>query len=160
MIKIGIGQDSHCFEPETSVKPLILGGVSIPGWPGLSGNSDADVILHAITNAVSGISGVNILGKISDDLCINQGITDSRIYLRKALETLPDSTIVHISLTVECSRPKLAPHIDNIKKSIAEILGIASAAVGLTATTGESLTTFGRGEGMQVFAILTAMVHE
>lgn len=160
MIKIGIGQDSHRFEPENSAKPLLLGGVVIPGCPGLSGNSDADVILHAVTNALSGISGINILGKISDDLCLNQGITDSSIYLGKALETLQTWTLTHLSLTVECARPRLAAHIDAIKKSLARLLGLSIADVGLTATTGEGLTAFGRGEGIQVFALATAEKKE
>ena len=68
-----IGQDSHRFEPIGSAKPLILGGVQVNGFRGLAGNSDADVILHAITNGISGISGVNILGTISDDLCLKKG---------------------------------------------------------------------------------------
>ena len=75
-IKTGIGQDSHRFEPEGSSKSLMLGGVHIAGLPGLEGNSDADVVFHAICNAVSGINGINILGDISDTLC-KQGITDS-----------------------------------------------------------------------------------
>ena len=67
-IKTGIGQDSHRFDIENKNKPLILGGVIFPHETPLQGNSDADVVLHAITNAISGITGVNILGKIADDL--------------------------------------------------------------------------------------------
>ena len=64
-----IGQDSHRFELENPAKPLILGGLTITGSPGLAGNSDADVVLHALTNAISGLSGINI-GKVSDKLCL------------------------------------------------------------------------------------------
>ena len=67
-MKAAIGQDSHRFE-ESLGKPLILGGVVFPGEPGLLANSDGDVVLHAITNAVSGITGQNILGKIADEMC-------------------------------------------------------------------------------------------
>lgn len=151
-----IGQDSHRFEPENSTKPLILGGVTINGYPGLSGNSDADVILHAITNAVSGISGVNILGKVSDDLCLKQGITDSRVYLKEAIKTLRKHKIVHVSVSIEARRPHLAQHIPAIRSSIAQLLSIDIDEVGLTATTGEGLTSFGRGEGMQALVIITA----
>lgn len=156
MIKTAIGQDSHRFEPETSIKPLLLGGVEIPGCPGLAGNSDADVILHALTNAVSGISGVNILGKTCDELCLKQGITDSRVYLQKALDTLNSYTIMHVSVSIECKRPPLAPHIDDIKSSLAELLSFTPSDIGLTATTGEELTAFGRGEGIRVLALVTA----
>ncbi|MDR3013737.1 MAG: 2-C-methyl-D-erythritol 2,4-cyclodiphosphate synthase [Chitinispirillales bacterium] len=153
-----IGQDSHRFEPDDSQKPLVLGGVAIPGAPGLAGNSDADVILHAITNAVSGVSGVNVLGKISDDLCLNRGITDSRVYLEKALETLLADKwkLTHVSISVEAKRPHLSAFIPAIKCSIAELLSIPENSVGLTATTGEGLTAFGRGEGMQAFVIVSA----
>jgi len=154
--KTAIGQDSHPFEPRGSAKPLVLGGVRVPGCPGLAGNSDADAVLHALTNAVSGISGANILGAVSDAMCRAQGVTDSREYLKKALATLGDHRITHVSVSLEGKRPKMAPHIDAIKRSIAAIIGIRAADVGFTATSGEGLTAFGRGEGLQVFAIVTA----
>jgi len=153
-----IGQDSHRFEPDGSLKPLMLGGVLIPNCVGLEGNSDADVILHAVTNAVSGISGQNILGKISDDLC-RSGQTDSRVYLEKAVETLSvgEWKLTHVSISVEARRPHLANHIPAIKKSVASMLSLRESDIGLTATTGEGLTAFGRGEGIQAFVIVSAV---
>ncbi|NLW29858.1 MAG: 2-C-methyl-D-erythritol 2,4-cyclodiphosphate synthase [Fibrobacter sp.] len=151
-----IGQDSHRFESQDSSKPLILGGVIIPQCVGLKGNSDADVVLHAITNAISGLSGINILGKVSDDICLKHGITDSRVYLAEALKTVSDYRILHVSVTVEALRPHLADYIPAIRESIAQLLSLETAHVGLTATTGESLTGFGRGEGIGVFAIISA----
>lgn len=139
-----------------SEKKLVLGGVVIQGCPGLLGNSDADVVLHALTNAVSGLSCVNILGKIADDLCLKEGITDSRVYLKKALDTLKDYKIIHASLSIEALRPKLAPHIDSMRESIAALLGLGVHSVGITATTGEGLTEFGQGKGIFCTAILTA----
>ena len=156
MVKIGIGQDSHKFESKLSKKPLILGGVLIPGSPGLSGNSDADAILHALINAISGVSCVNILGKISDNLCLSNGITDSKVYLKEALETLKDFQISHISISVECKKPKLEKFIEKIRTSLCKLLSVKPADIGITATSGEGLTAFGRGEGIQVFVILTA----
>lgn len=154
-----IGQDSHRFEGESEVteKKLMLGGVAIDGAPPLAGNSDADVILHALTNAISGLSGVNILGPIADKLCKDEGIKDSKIYLKKALEYLINYKITHVSFTVECKRPKLVSYINKIKNNIAELLLLDSKSVGLTATTGEELTQFGCGEGIQVFAVLSAV---
>ena len=156
-IRTGLGQDSHRFEPEPSTKALILGGIKIDDCSGLDGNSDADVILHALTNAVSGITGVNILGAVSDKMCLEEGIKDSRPYLLKALEYLDDWKIVHVSMSIEAKRPKLAAHIDRIKDSVACTLGLDKEDIGLTATSGEGLTAFGRGEGIQVFAIITAI---
>ncbi len=158
MVKTSIGQDSHAFEAEGSDKPLVLAGVTFPGYPGMKANSDGDVVLHAITNCISGISGVNVLGKIADDMC-KSGITDSKEYLKEALRYLPEGCkINNISMTIEALRPKFAPHIAAMKESVAELLGIGVSDVGITATTGEGLTAFGQGLGISVFAVLTVTV--
>jgi 2-C-methyl-D-erythritol 2,4-cyclodiphosphate synthase len=151
-----IGQDSHPFEPHDAGKPLRLGGIVIPGCVGLAGNSDADVVLHALTNAVSGIHGTPILGKISDDLCLKQGIKDSAVYLKKALDLLKTSVLVHVSVSIEAQRPKLAEHINKMRESIAGLCGIPVAHVAITATSGEGLTAFGKGEGIQALAVVSA----
>ncbi|KMQ50477.1 2-C-methyl-D-erythritol 2,4-cyclodiphosphate synthase [Chitinispirillum alkaliphilum] len=151
-----IGQDSHRFEAEETTKPLVLGGVEIEGCPGLDGNSDADVILHALTNAISGISGVNVLGAVSDELCLERGITDSKIYLHKAIETAHNYRLLHVSISVEASRPHLSKHMAKIKKSLSQLLSLPAEHVGLTATTGEGLTACGRGEGIQALVIVSA----
>ena len=150
MICCAIGQDSHRFTQEE--KPLLLGGVLLPGEPGLEANSDGDVLLHALTNAVSGLTGRNILGAPADELC-RAGVTDSRAYLGEALKDLEalGGRIVHVSFSVEARRPHLAAHIPAIRASVAGLLGIAPAHVGLTATSGEGLTAIGRGEGNQLF---------
>jgi 2-C-methyl-D-erythritol 2,4-cyclodiphosphate synthase len=157
MFTSAIGQDSHRFEERDSKKPLMLGGVKIKGCPGLAGNSDADVVLHALTNAVSGISGVNILGKTSDLMCLKQGIKDSRAFLEKALETLGDYRLVHVSVAIEAKRPKLEKHIPAIRRSLAKLCGCAAMDIGVTATSGEGLTAFGRGEGIQAFVMVSAV---
>lgn len=151
-----IGQDSHRFEPEGSNKPLMLGGVCIAGFPGLAGNSDADVILHALCNAISGLSGVPILGNYTDRLCSVEGITDSAYYVAAALATLKNMTLLHISITVEALRPHLSQHFNAIRYGIAELVHLQPDQVGITATTGEGLTAFGRGEGIQTFIIISA----
>lgn len=152
---VGIGQDSHRFDFEDSDKKLILGGVIFEGAPPLDGNSDADVILHSITNAISGVTCVNILGPISDDLCLNKGIKDSRVYLRESIKYLNGKRIVHISISIECLTPKITPKIPEIRKSISDLLGIPENSIGITATTGEGLTQFGQGKGIQVFSCIT-----
>ncbi len=153
---VGIGQDSHKFDFEDTNKKLILGGVVFEDCPPLDGNSDADVILHSITNAISGVTCVNILGPISDDLCLNKGIKDSRVYLQEAIKYLNGRKIVHLSISIECKIPKITPKIPEIRKSISALLGIPENSVGITATTGEGLTQFGQGKGIQVFSCITA----
>ena len=103
-IKTGLGQDSHAFDAINN-KALILGGVEFGHLQGLRGNSDADVILHSLTNAVSSITGQNILGAKADELC-QQGITDSAEYLKLALNDLNGWHIEHIAISIECLVPK------------------------------------------------------
>ncbi|MBT3431581.1 MAG: 2-C-methyl-D-erythritol 2,4-cyclodiphosphate synthase [Candidatus Thioglobus sp.] len=152
-IKTGIGQDSHAFETQTK-KSLILGGVTFDHPQGLKGNSDADVILHSLTNAVSSITTKNILGAKADELC-QQGITDSSEYLKLALNDLNDWKIDHIAISIECSVPKISPQMQALRSNIANLTGTDINDIGITATTGEGLTAFGRGEGIQVFSIIT-----
>ncbi|AEV67284.1 2-C-methyl-D-erythritol 2,4-cyclodiphosphate synthase [Acetivibrio clariflavus] len=152
---VGIGQDSHRFDFENTEKKLILGGVIFDDAPPLEGNSDADVILHSITNAISGVTCVNILGPVSDDLCLNKGIKDSKVYLKEALKHLNGRRILHLSISIECLIPKITPKIPEIRKSLSELLCIPENSIGITATTGEGLTSFGQGKGIQVFSCIT-----
>lgn len=155
--KVGIGQDSHRFEKEKK-RPLLLGGIEIPSELSLQGNSDADLLLHALCNAISGISGTVILGPYTDKLCLEQGITDSIVYVREALKTLKKYKIIHVSASIECLTPKIVPHIDKMRSKLATILNIKMKDVGITATSGEGLTPFGQGKGIQAFVIVTAML--
>jgi len=157
-----LGQDSHRFltaeEQEACPERLLmLAGLPYPGEMPLAGNSDADVILHALTNAISGITGRNILGSRADQLCLEQGITDSAVYLREALVDLAAAgwSLTHISVAVEGRRPRLAGRIDDMKRRLAELTGLRPTEIGLTATSGEGLTAFGRGLGLQAFCQIT-----
>lgn len=153
-MKVGIGQDSHRFDFEDKDKKLVLGGIVFEG-PAMSANSDGDVVLHAITNAISGVTCKNILGEVADNMCKN-GIIDSKEYLKEALKYL-DSKIEHISITIEGKVPKISPKVEEMRESIAELLKIETLQVGITATTGEGLTEFGKGNGISVFAVLTVV---
>lgn len=152
----GIGQDSHRFIENGDEKPLILGGVLFEGT-GLIANSDGDVVLHAITNAISGITTVNVLGTIADEMC-NSGITDSAEYLRETLKymTQKHMRLQHLSISIECKKPKITPKIEEMRKRIAAICGILPEQIGITATSGEELTEFGKGHGIAALCIVTA----
>ena len=154
--KIGIGQDSHRIK-ETREKPFVLGGVTFDEPFHLEGNSDSDVILHAITNAISGVTGHPVLGPVADNLC-KAGVSDSAEYLKVAMADLGaiGFGVSHVSVTLECARPKILPKLDLIRARVAELLGVTVADVGITATSGEGLTDFGKGLGIQAFAVLTA----
>lgn len=149
-----VGEDSHRFGTDPS-KPLMLGGIHIKGMPGLLANSDGDVILHAVTNAVSGITGVNILGDHADRLCLEHGINDSSAYLKEALGYLKGMILTHLSVSIECSKPRISPYILQIKESLGRLLSIQPEHIGLTATSGEGLSEFGRGKGIRVICILS-----
>ena len=150
-----LGQDSHRFGEPGGTCSIMLGGVSIPSDRPVIANSDGDVILHAITNAISGYTGKIVLGGIADKLCLEEGIKDSSVFLERAIEDISGAKIIHCSVSVECLVPKIKPHLDAIRSRIAELLDLPESSVGLTATTGEGLTSFGKGEGIQAFVILS-----
>lgn len=152
-MKVSIGQDSHKIDYTNQEKKLILGGIEFQEEYSLSANSDGDVVLHAITNAISGITCKNILGKVADNMC-KTGITNSEEYLKEALKYL-EERIEHLSITIECKMPKISPKIEEMRSNIARILQVDEKCVGITATTGEGLTEFGKGNGISVFACLT-----
>lgn len=156
MVRVGFGHDTHAFEQEGSVKPLILGGIEFGGQPGLLANSDGDVVLHALCNALSQAVGGRSLSVYADQLC-QQGITDSKQYLGVALDMVRRAgyTVNNVGISIEASRPKIEPRAQAMKQSLAGLLNVEADRVGVTATSGEGLTTFGRGEGIQVFAIVS-----
>jgi len=155
-----IGQDSHRFLEDESTKPCVIAGLIFKGMPGLSADSDGDVVYHSICNAITSITHVPILGKVAIDLYKKDGITDSQVYLEKALQTLVDKKIVHVSLSIEGRRPRLQPRVDEMRENIAKVLKINAAQVGITATSGDGMTSFGCGEGLQCFCALTVkLIH-
>lgn len=158
-IKTGIGLDSHRFVEGDSDRTLVLGGLPFDDAddaPALAGNSDADVILHAVTDAISGVTGKTVIGAVADAMC-RDGITDSREYLKVALADLGDWRISHLSIALECLRPKIDPKVPALRESIAGLLGIDVDAVCITATTGEGLSDCGRGLGIHATAIATVV---
>ena len=157
IVRTGIGQDSHRFLTDETTKLCILGGMIFEGVPGFQANSDGDVIFHALCNAITSLTGVTILGKKADEMLEKKGITDSRAYLEEALKTLNDQQITHVAITIEATRPKFLKHIPALRQSIADALKVDFSQVGITATTGEGLTDFGCGEGLQCFCIITTI---
>lgn len=153
--KTGIGQDSHRFLSQESTKPCILAGIIFEDAPGFNANSDGDVVFHAICNAISSITHVLILGGIADDLCLKDGITDSEVYLKEALKTLKNQKILHVAISIEAKRPKIRPMLFKMRENIARVMELDINQVGITATTGEGLTDFGCGDGVQAFALIT-----
>ena len=158
MIRTGIGQDSHRFLTDDSTKTCLIGGVSFEDVPGLASDSDGDVVLHAICNAITSLSGVQILGALAQDLHEKEGITDSTVYLRKALDTMYRFCIEHIALSIKAKKPRVENRIEEMREKIASLLQINIDQVGITATTGSGLSEVGLGEGVECLCILTARV--
>lgn len=155
-VKTGIGLDSHRLVEGESDRPLVLGGLVFDDAPALCGNSDADVILHAVTDAISGVTGRTVIGAVADAMC-KDGITDSKAYLKVALEDLGDWRISHLSVALECLRPKIDPKVPALRESLAGLLGIGVDDVCITATTGEGLNDCGRGLGIHASAVVTVV---
>jgi len=159
MIRTGLGQDSHRFLSNGSTKPCVIGGLIFDDVPGLSSDSDGDVVLHSICNAITSLSGVQILGALAQDLNEKEGITDSEVYLAKALETLYRFSVEHVALSIQAIKPRIEPRIEEMRAKIATLLHIKLDQVGITATTGAGLTEVGLGEGVECLCILTASVR-
>jgi 2-C-methyl-D-erythritol 2,4-cyclodiphosphate synthase len=148
----GIGIDSHRFEPG---RRLVLGGVEIEYEAGLAGHSDADVLAHAVIDALLGAAGLGDIGRLFPDTDPAYAGADSMALLRDVVGRVRAEgwTVEHVDATVMMERPKLAPHRDAIGAALATALG--GASVNVKATTGERMGFVGRGEGVAALAVAT-----
>lgn len=149
----GIGEDSHAFDSEGT---LTLAGVEVSDFPKLKGNSDGDLISHALFNAISSALGKASISKTADPMC-QRGITNSLEYLREILHSTKARGlhINNISISLECSRPKIEPLVDRMKESLSKVCEIDKNSIGITATSGEGLSSFGRGEGIRCSCVVS-----
>jgi len=154
MIRTGIGYDIHRFE---SGRRLVLGGVEIAPDHGLAGHSDADVVLHALADALLGAAALGDIGHLfpPSDPAI-AGI-DSRVILRAAATHIREAgyILANVDITIIAERPKIAPHIAAMRSVIARELQIPETSVGIKATTNEQLGAIGREEGIAALAVAT-----
>jgi 2-C-methyl-D-erythritol 2,4-cyclodiphosphate synthase len=152
MIKVGQGFDVHQL---VSGRKCIIGGVEIPFHKGLDGHSDADVLLHAIADAILGAAGLGDIGQHFPNTDPSIKDIDSRDILKKVILLIQEKkySIINIDATVICELPKLAPYIDRMKNNIALDCRLDIKAVNVKATTTETLGFTGRGEGIAAQAI-------
>lgn len=151
-LRIGSGYDVHRIAVD---RPLVLGGVAIPSDFGLAGHSDADVLTHALADAILGAAGLPDIGHAfppGDPSCKD---IDSQVILRRSVDDARSRgwTLVHVDATLVAEAPKIQPHLRAMKARLAETLGISPDAVGIKATTNEGLGWIGRGEGMAAHAV-------
>lgn len=151
-IRVGHGFDVHAFAEN---RKLIIGGVDIPYERGLAGHSDADVLLHAICDALLGAAGLGDIGRHFPDTDMAFAGIDSRILLRRVAEQLQQRgwQVANVDATIIAQAPKMAPHIARMTAHIADDLGIALDRVNVKATTTEKLGFTGRGEGIAAEAV-------
>lgn len=153
MIRSGIGYDVHPF---AEGRDLVLGGILVPALQGLAGHSDADVLLHAIMDALLGAAALGDIGVHFPPSDARWHGADSRDLLRRVRALLaPDWKIVNVDATVVAETPRLGPHRDRMRAAIAEALAIGVDQVNVKATTNEGLGFVGRGEGIAALAIAT-----
>ena len=151
--RIGQGYDVHALVPG---RPLIIGGVTVPYDRGLLGHSDADVLLHAVTDALFGAAGLGDIGRHFPDTDTRFAGANSRVLLRECAARVKQAgfTIGNIDSTVIAQAPKLAPHIEAMRVNIAEDLALPLASVNVKAKTNEKLGYLGRGEGIEAQAVV------
>ncbi len=153
-VAAGIGWDSHRL---VEGRPLILGGVTIPHEHGLAGHSDADVLAHAVIDALLGAAGLGDIGQHFPDTEAAWAGADSLELLRTVVGLVGARglAVANVDTTVVMERPRLAPHRDAIRTSLAAALGVAPDRVNVKASTGEGMGFVGRGEGVAALAVAT-----
>jgi len=151
-MRIGFGYDSHRFEDG---RRLVLGGVTIPGATGLKGHSDADVLIHAIIDALLGAAARGDIGSHFPDTDARWKDADSAQLLAAVVEEIAAAgyRIGNVDATVICERPKLRPHIDAIRARLAELLGVDVGQVSVKGKTNEKMDAVGAGVGIAVHAV-------
>lgn len=151
-MRIGQGFDVHAL---VGGRKLVVGGVHIPFAKGLQGHSDADVLLHAICDALLGAAGLGDIGQHFPDTDPRYSEIDSRMLLRDVARKLKAANhkVVNVDATILAQAPRMAPHIPRMIGNIAEDLGVAPAAINIKATTTEELGFVGREEGIAAQAI-------
>ncbi len=151
MIRVGIGFDVHAFD---AARPLIIGGIEIPGSPGLAGHSDADVLSHAIGDALLGAAGLGDMGALfpNDARWKDASSLDMLGEIAQQLSSA-DWNIASIDATVIAEAPRLEGHRDGIVLSVGKALGVYSGEISVKATTTDGLGFTGRGEGIAAIAV-------
>ncbi len=152
MYKIGYGFDAHRFSKDTK---LIIGGVEIPFEYGLKGHSDADVLSHAICDALLGALGEGDIGSHFPDSDPKYKSISSLVFLEETMTLLNERgfEIENMDSVIVCEKPKIAPHIEHIKETLSQVLGISAKSLGIKATTTDQMGFTGRGEGIAVHAV-------
>ena len=155
--RCGIGYDAHRL---VSGRKLILGGVKIPHPRGLEGHSDADVLLHAVADAVLGALGAGDIGKHFPNTEESiRGISSIEILRHAAtIAAQKNARVVNVDATVLAEAPKISPHIAAMQEKIADALGVKANAISIKATTNEGLGAIGRSEGMAAIAVASVEV--
>ncbi|HZY66562.1 MAG TPA: 2-C-methyl-D-erythritol 2,4-cyclodiphosphate synthase [Rubrobacteraceae bacterium] len=158
--RVGLGVDVHAFAVPEEDRKLILGGVEIPFEKGLAGHSDADVLAHAVTDALLGAAGLEDIGHYFPDTDPRYKDADSIEFLRNVRELVGEEwTVANVDAVVVCERPKIREHRDALREKLADALGVEKSQVGVRGTTSERLGFTGRGEGIAAQAVCLLESH-
>lgn len=154
IMRTGIGMDVHAFASPEEGRALMIGGVHVPYERGLAGHSDADVLAHAVADALLGAARIGDIGKLFPDTDPAYEGADSMVLLAAAAEAVRDAgfAIVDVDSVVAAQAPKLSPYRDEMRANLARAMGISVENVGVKATTTEHLGFEGRGEGITAYA--------
>jgi len=164
-MRVGLGQDSHKIKLKTKnskLKTSRLGGIELKNWE-IVANSDGDVILHALCNALSSAIGGDSLGTWADEMCLQQDITNSQEFVKEIMKKVKNKgyRINNVSISIEAKKPRLSlTAFQKMKTKISQLLEIQKSAIGITITSGEEITPFGQGKAIQVLALVSLIKNE
>ncbi|HEX6820032.1 MAG TPA: 2-C-methyl-D-erythritol 2,4-cyclodiphosphate synthase [Ktedonobacterales bacterium] len=154
-MRVGFGYDAHAFAAPEAQRPLMIGGVSIPHDRGLAGHSDADVLLHALVDALLGAAALGDIGTYFPSSDERWKDASSGAFVRQTVELLHDAgwRVGNLDATVVAEQPRLTPHVLAIRSRVAELAGIGLDAVSVKAKTTDRLGFTGRGEGIACYVV-------
>ena len=152
-MRIGYGYDSHVFEPG---KPLVLGGVAVPGCDGLKAHSDGDVLIHAVIDALFGAAALGDIGSHFPDTDAKWKDADSGELLRRAVFEVRGAgyAVENLDVTVICERPRLRPLVESVRARLAELMNVGVGRISVKGKTNERMDDVGAGKGIVVHAMV------
>lgn len=155
LVRTAVGKQSRRFMSQGGAKPCVIGGVLFEDHPGFDDQSDGDVVFGSICEAFATIMDAEVVYNALENLCENQGITDSQAYVEELAAELKGQKVTHVAINIEGKEPKVRSALSKMRVNVANALGITPQQVGISVISGAGLTEVGCGEGLTAICVMT-----